>query len=159
MNIRIGHGYDLHRLVEQRPLIIGGVTIPFEKGLLGHSDADVLLHSITDAMLGALALGDIGTFFPDHDPKWKGADSRQLLGHVQSLIEERGWRIGNIDTVLIAEEPRLNPYIENIRLSVAQSLQIEMDQISVKATTNEGQDSIGQKLSIAAMATILIYKQ
>ncbi len=159
MNIRIGHGYDLHRLVEQRPLIIGGVTIPFEKGLLGHSDADVLLHSITDAMLGALALGDIGTFFPDHDPKWKGADSRQLLGQVQSLIEERGWRIGNIDTVLIAEEPRLNPYIENIRLSVAQSLQIEMDQISVKATTNEGQDSIGNKLSIAAMATILIYKQ
>jgi 2-C-methyl-D-erythritol 2,4-cyclodiphosphate synthase len=158
MNIRIGNGYDIHRLVSDRPLILGGVNIPYEKGLLGHSDADVLTHTIMDAMLGALALGDIGHYFPPTDAKWAGADSIKLLQAVDQLIKAQGWQIGNIDAVIIAEAPKLKPYIKSMCDRLAQALELEISQISVKATTNEGLDSMGQKESIAAHAVILLVR-
>jgi 2-C-methyl-D-erythritol 2,4-cyclodiphosphate synthase len=156
MNIRIGNGYDLHRLVSDRPLLLGGITIPHEKGLLGHSDADVLTHAIMDAMLGALALGDIGHYFPPTDPKWAGADSIILLQQVQEIIVAKGWRINNLDTMVIAEAPKLKPYIQPMRDRLATALDLPIDCVSVKATTNEGQDAIGQKEAIAVHAVVLL---
>jgi 2-C-methyl-D-erythritol 2,4-cyclodiphosphate synthase len=156
MNIRIGNGYDLHRLVSDRKLILGGVEIPYEKGLLGHSDADVLTHAIMDAMLGALALGDIGYYFPPTDPKWAGADSIMLLQQVQELIAAQGWRVNNIDAIVIAEAPKLKPHIKAMRDRLAQAMNLPIDCVSVKATTNEGMDAIGQCEAIAVHAVVLL---
>jgi 2-C-methyl-D-erythritol 2,4-cyclodiphosphate synthase len=158
MNIRIGNGYDLHRLVCDRKLILGGVEIPYEKGLLGHSDADVLTHAIMDAMLGALALGDIGHYFPPTEPKWAGSDSIMLLQQVQELIGAQGWRVNNIDSMVIAEAPKLKPHIKAMRDRLATAMSLPIDCVSVKATTNEGIDAIGQKEAIAVHAVVLLVK-
>ena len=158
MNIRIGNGYDLHRLVKDRRLILGGIEIPCEKGLLGHSDADVLTHAIMDAMLGALALGDIGHYFPPSDPKWAGADSIMLLQQVQDLILAQGWRVNNLDAMVIAEAPKLKPHIKAMRARLSQAMNLPIDCVSVKATTNEGVDAIGQKEAIAVHAVVLLVK-
>ena len=158
MNIRIGQGYDLHRLVSDRRLVLGGIEIPYEKGLLGHSDADVLTHAIMDAMLGALALGDIGHYFPPSDPKWAGADSLMLLQQVQELIAAQGWRVNNLDAVVIAEAPKLKPHIKAIRDRLSQAMNLPIDCVSIKATTNEGMDAIGQKEAIAVHAVVLLVK-
>ncbi|SMO96074.1 2-C-methyl-D-erythritol 2,4-cyclodiphosphate synthase [Gracilimonas mengyeensis] len=155
---RIGYGYDVHQLKEGRPLILGGVEIPHHVGLLGHSDADVLLHAITDALLGALALGDIGTHFPDTDPEFKGADSRKLLRKSYELVQGKGYTIGNIDATVIAERPKLKPYIDEIRNNIADDLKCEVDKISVKATTSEKMGFVGKEKGMAAHAVILIRK-
>ncbi|MBD2197259.1 MULTISPECIES: 2-C-methyl-D-erythritol 2,4-cyclodiphosphate synthase [Calothrix] len=155
-NIRIGNGYDIHRLVSDRALILGGVNIPHELGLLGHSDADVLTHAIMDAMLGALSLGDIGHYFPPTDPKWAGADSLVLLTQVNQLICDRGWRIGNIDSVVVAERPKLKPHIETMRDKLAAVLQLEPNQIGIKATTNEKLGPVGREEGICAYAVVLL---
>ncbi len=145
-------GYEVHRLTEDRDLILGGVKIPWELGLLGHSDADVLIHAVMDALLGAAALGDIGRHFPDTDPKYKGISSLKLLEHVGNLLEEKGWRIGNIDAVIIAQKPKLRPYIEEMELNMAQVLGIQKDRINVKATTEEGLGFTGTGEGMAAQA-------
>ena len=157
--MRIGHGYDVHRLVEDRALILGGVHIPYEKGLLGHSDADVLVHAIMDALLGAAALGDIGKLFPDRDPAYKGADSLVLAAEVASLLADAGYVIGNIDATVIAQAPKLAPYIEQMRFNIANAIGIAAGDVSVKATTEEGLGFSGQGLGIAAHAVCLIYKK
>lgn len=159
MTIRIGNGYDIHRLVTGRDLILGGVKIDHETGLLGHSDADVLTHAIMDAMLGALSLGDIGHYFPPTDPKWAGADSLVLLEQVTQLIRDRGWEIGNIDSVVVAERPKLKPHIETMRSQLAKVLNLEPDQVGVKATTNEKLDAVGNEEGIAAYAVVLLEKR
>ncbi len=159
MNIRIGNGYDIHQLVSDRPLILGGVRIPHELGLLGHSDADVLTHAIMDAMLGALSLGDIGLYFPPSDPQWAGADSLNLLEQVHQLIRERGWEVGNIDSVVVAERPKLKPHISAMRDRLAQVLNIEGDRIGIKATTNEKLGPVGREEGIAAYAVTLLVTQ
>ena len=156
--MRIGSGYDVHRLVEERKLILGGVEIPYEKGLLGHSDADVLLHAIMDALLGAAALGDIGGHFPDTDPQYKGADSKKLLSCVLGLISEKGYCIMNIDATVIAQRPKLKPYIPQMREIIAEVLQIDADQINIKATTEEGLGFTGAGEGIAASAVCLLEK-
>jgi 2-C-methyl-D-erythritol 2,4-cyclodiphosphate synthase len=156
---RIGTGYDVHRLVEGRPCILGGVTIPHHLGLLGHSDADVLLHAISDALLGALALGDIGAHFPDTDPAFCGADSRVLLRAVVSLIHQKGYRIGNIDSVVMAERPKLRFYIDAIRHNIALDLQLDIESVSVKATTTEKLGFVGREEGIAAQAVVIIFKK
>ena len=156
MNIRIGNGYDMHRLVSDRPLILGGTQIPHELGLLGHSDADVLTHAIMDAMLGALCLGDIGHLFPPSDPQWKGADSLKLLAQVNGLIHQKGWQIGNLDAVVVAERPKLKPHLEAMRDRLSKTLQIAADQVSVKATTNEKLGPTGREEGIAAYAVALL---
>lgn len=156
MTIRIGNGYDIHRLVAGRPLILGGVNIPHEVGLLGHSDADVLTHAIMDAMLGALSLGDIGHYFPPTDPQWAGADSLVLLDKVHQLIRDRGWQISNIDSVVVAERPKLKPHIPAMRDRLAQVLNLQPDQVGVKATTNEKLDAVGREEGIAAYAVVLL---
>lgn len=156
--IRIGNGYDLHRLVADRPLILGGITIDHDLGLLGHSDADVLTHAIMDALLGALSLGDIGHYFPPTDPQWAGADSLKLLVQVHDLIQERGWRIGNIDAVIVAERPKLKPFIARMRDRLAQTLGIEPDQIGIKATTNEKLGPVGEEQAIVAYTVALLTK-
>ncbi|MBD1940495.1 2-C-methyl-D-erythritol 2,4-cyclodiphosphate synthase [Microcoleus sp. FACHB-68] len=156
MNIRIGNGYDIHRLVADRALILGGVKISHELGLLGHSDADVLTHAIMDAMLGALSLGDIGHYFPPTDEKWAGADSLMLLAQVDQLIQEKGWRIGNIDSVIVAERPKLKPHIPAMRDRLAEVLSIKPDQIGIKATTNEKLGPVGREEGIAAHAVVLL---
>jgi 2-C-methyl-D-erythritol 2,4-cyclodiphosphate synthase len=156
MTIRIGNGYDIHQLVPDRDLILGGVKLDHELGLLGHSDADVLTHAIMDAMLGALSLGDIGYYFPPTDPKWKGADSLELLKQVNQLIRDRGWSIGNIDSVVVAERPKLKPHINTMRQRLAQTLDLKPDQVGVKATTNEQLDAVGQEKGIAAYAVVLL---
>jgi 2-C-methyl-D-erythritol 2,4-cyclodiphosphate synthase len=153
---RIGNGYDIHRLVSDRPLILGGLLIEHELGLLGHSDADVLTHAIMDAMLGALSLGDIGLYFPPTDPLWKGADSLKLLEQVNGLIRERGWQIGNIDSVVVAERPKLKPHIVAMRDRLAASLKIQTDQVGVKATTNEQLGPEGREEGISAYAVVLL---
>src|SRR5512143_2804841 len=135
--MRIGHGYDVHRLVEGRKLIMGGVEIPWEKGLLGHSDADVLLHAICDALLGAAALGDIGRHFPDTDPRYKGVDSRELLRHVASLLRERGFRVGNVDATIVAQAPRMAPHIPAMVANIAADVGLDEARVNVKATTTE----------------------
>ena len=157
--MRIGHGYDVHRLVPERKLILGGVKIPYEKGLLGHSDADVLLHAIMDAMLGALALGDIGGHFPDNDPAYKGADSRVLLREVNRLIREAGYRPGNIDATVAAQAPKLKPHIPAMREKIAADLSIPVSAVSVKATTEEGLGFTGSGEGISATAVCLLLPQ
>lgn len=154
--LRIGHGYDVHRLVEGRKLIIGGVEIPYEKGLLGHSDADVLLHAISDALLGAAALGDIGCLFPDNDEKYKGADSLVLLKEVVRVLGENGYSVVNIDCTLIAQKPKMRPYIEHMRRNIAGACGISFDFVSVKATTEEGLGFSGNGDGMAAHAVCLI---
>lgn len=154
--IRIGHGYDVHRLVEGRTLVLGGVTIPFEKGLLGHSDADVLTHAIMDALLGAAALGDIGTHFPDNDSAYAGADSVKLLKNVVSLLAKNGYRIGNIDVTVLAQAPKLKPYIPTMREILADTCGLPLNAVSVKATTEEGLGFTGSGEGIAAHAVCLI---
>lgn len=156
--MRIGHGYDVHRLVEGRKLIIGGVEIPYEKGLLGHSDADVLTHAVMDALLGAAALGDIGKHFPDTDPAYQGADSLQLAEHVAALLTEKGYLIGNIDATVIAQAPKLAPHIPTMRQNLARALGCDADCINVKATTEEHLGFTGEGLGIAAHALCLIEK-
>ena len=150
--MRVGFGYDVHRLTENRKLIIGGVEIPFEKGLLGHSDADVLLHAVMDALLGAAALGDIGKHFPDTDPQYKGISSIQLLKHVGQLLDDNGYVIENIDGTIIAQRPKMRPYIDQMRENIAEALHIEVDQINVKATTEEGRGFTGTSEGISAQA-------
>lgn len=156
MSLRIGNGYDIHRLVSDRPLILGGVTIPHSLGLLGHSDADVLTHAIMDAMLGALSLGDIGHYFPPTDPQWKGADSLVLLDQVNQLVKSKGWQVGNVDTVIVAERPKLKPHIAAMRDRLAEVLQVEADRVGVKATTNEQLGPVGREEGIAAYAVALL---
>lgn len=154
--MRIGHGYDVHKLVTGRKLILGGVTIPHETGLLGHSDADVLAHAVSDALLGAAALGDIGGFFPDNDPKYQDADSIELLRQVCVELYDRGYAIENIDATVIAQAPKLKPYIEQMRKNLAQACEINVNQISVKATTEEHLGFTGRKEGIAVHAVCLI---
>ncbi len=154
--MRIGMGYDVHRLVENRPLILGGVRIPYEKGLLGHSDADVLVHAIMDALLGAAALGDIGQHFPDTDPAYEGADSLFLLKEVGSILKQHGYTVGNIDSTVIAQRPKLAPFREEMRKNIAGSLRIELSQVSVKATTEEGLGFTGTGEGISAQAIALL---
>ena len=156
MNIRIGNGYDIHQLVEDRPLILGGVNIPHTLGLLGHSDADVLTHAIMDALLGALGLGDIGHYFPPSEPKWKGANSMVLLQQVSEIIQSQGWKIGNIDSTIIAEQPKLKPHLKPMRSAIAKTLGIEIDQVSIKATTNEKLGPVGREEGICAYAVVLL---
>ena len=154
--MRIGHGYDVHRLVEGRRLILGGVEIPWEKGLLGHSDADVLTHALMDALLGAAALGDIGHLFPDKDPAYEGADSIALLREVTRVLRESGWRPGNVDVTVIAQRPKLAPHIPQMRRILAQAMGVDIGCVSVKATTEEGLGFSGEGLGIAAHAVALI---
>ncbi len=153
---RIGHGYDVHALTEKRKCIIGGVDIPYEKGLLGHSDADVLLHAISDSILGAAALGDIGKHFPDNDEKFKGADSLELLKEVNRILNNAGYRVVNVDSTVIAQAPKLAPYIEKMRENIASALEISADFVSVKATTEEKLGFTGRKEGISAHSVCLI---
>lgn len=157
-NLRIGHGYDVHRLVEGRPLILGGVTIPHETGLLGHSDADVLLHAVMDALLGAAALGDIGKLFSDADPAYENIYSLTLLGRVADKLAENGWSVVNLDATVLAQAPKLSPHREAMRKNIADALGIDVSRVSVKATTEEGLGFTGEKLGIAAHAVALIEK-
>ena len=154
--IRIGNGYDLHKLVEGRPLILAGVTIPFELGLSGHSDADIVCHAVTDAILGAAAAGDIGRLFPDTDPKWKGADSIALLKGAMELVRHAGYRVSNVDVTVIAQQPKLLPYLDQMRSNLAAALGVEVGAVSVKGKTNEGVDSMGRGESMAAHAVALL---
>ena len=156
--MRVGQGYDVHRLTEGRELILGGVNIPYEKGLDGHSDADVLVHAVMDALLGAAALGDIGKHFPDTDPAYKGISSILLLKHVGGLLRSNGWKIGNIDATVIAQRPKLAPYIRNMCENIAEALDIDIDQINVKATTEEGLGFTGEGLGIASNAICIVEK-
>lgn len=153
---RVGFGYDTHQLVEGRDFILGGIKIDFEKGLKGHSDADVLLHAITDAILGAVAIGDIGTLFPDTDPKFKGADSKVLLNEAYKQVLNKGYKIVNIDSTVILERPKLRPHIDEMRASIADVLDLKIDQVSVKATTNEKMGFIGRGEGCVAMSTTLL---
>lgn len=154
--MRIGFGYDVHRLIEGRALTIGGIEIPYDKGLEGHSDADVLLHAIGDALLGAAALGDLGAHFPDTDERWKDADSRILLAEILRLLDEAGYRVGNVDATVVLEEPKLRPHIARMRATIAGCLAIPEEAVSVKATTNETLDGIGHGDGAAAYAVCLI---
>ena len=154
--MRIGHGYDVHRLTEGRKLILGGVDIPYEKGLLGHSDADVLAHAIMDSILGALALGDIGKLFPDNDPDYEGADSMKLMEIVISVMTEKGWKIGNIDSTICAQKPKLAPYIEDMRKNIAECLELPVNRVNVKATTEEKLGFTGAGLGISSQAVCLL---
>ena len=156
--MRIGHGYDVHRLVPGRRLVLGGVEVPFERGLLGHSDADVLTHAVMDALLGAAALGDIGQHFPDHDPAYAGADSLVLLDQVTALLAERGWRVGNVDATVIVQRPKLASYIPQMRANLARRMGVELEQVNVKATTEEGLGFTGSGEGIAAHAVVLLEK-
>ncbi|WP_404406714.1 2-C-methyl-D-erythritol 2,4-cyclodiphosphate synthase [Jeotgalibacillus malaysiensis] len=155
---RIGQGYDVHQLAENRPLIIGGVTIPYEKGLLGHSDADVLLHVVADAALGAIGEGDIGRHFPDTDPEFKDADSKKLLQHVWGIVRENGYRLGNIDCTIIAQQPKMAPHIGDMRAVIAELLEASETQVNVKATTTEKLGFEGREEGIAAQAVILLQR-
>ena len=159
MDMRIGHGYDVHRLVEERELILGGVKIPYEKGLLGHSDADVLLHAIADALLGALALGDIGKHFPDKDPQYKGISSLILLKKTAELVQGRGYKVGNVDATVLAQRPKLAPYIPSMRENIAAALGVDVERVSVKATTEEGLGFTGSGEGIAAHAVVLCFSE
>ncbi|MDJ0902098.1 MAG: 2-C-methyl-D-erythritol 2,4-cyclodiphosphate synthase [Xenococcus sp. MO_188.B8] len=158
MEIRIGNGYDIHRLTPDRPLILGGIAIPHSLGLLGHSDADVLTHAIMDAMLGALSLGDIGHYFPPSDPQWQGANSLVLLEQVQQLIADQGWSIGNLDSTIVAEQPKLKPHLKAMRDRLGAILHLSSDRISIKATTNEKLGPVGREEGICAYAVVLLVK-
>lgn len=157
--MRIGYGYDVHQLVEGRPLIIGGIELVHDKGLLGHSDADVLLHAITDAILGAVSLGDIGKFFPDDDPKYKGADSKILLKDAYQHVLDLGYEIGNLDATIIAEKPKFRPHIDAMRESIANVLNTDIFNVNVKATTNEKMGYLGRQEGIQAQAVVLLLKK
>jgi 2-C-methyl-D-erythritol 2,4-cyclodiphosphate synthase len=157
-NIRIGEGWDIHALVEGRKLMLGGVEIPYSKGLLGHSDADALLHAITDALLGAAALGDIGTHFSDTDPRLKGADSAKLLHEAALLVRAQGFTIGNVDSTVVAQAPRLAPHIGAMRHSIAQALAVSVEQVNVKAKTAEKMGPVGEGLAMEARAVVLLVK-
>ena len=154
--LRVGHGYDVHRLVEGRALILGGVTVPFDRGLLGHSDADVLTHAVMDALLGAAALGDIGKLFPDSDAAYAGADSIALLERVTALLRKHGWQVGNVDATVVAQAPRLAPYIPEMRRRLAEAMGLDVDGVSVKATTEERLGFTGSGEGMAAHAVALI---
>ena len=154
--MRVGIGYDVHKLVEGRPLILGGVVIPFTKGLLGHSDADVLVHAVMDALLGACALGDIGGHFPDSAQQYKGISSLKLLGEVKNLIQDQGYKVGNLDSIIIAQRPRLNPYLDEMRLNMAKVLNTDLRNISVKATTTEQLGFEGREEGISAQAVVCL---
>lgn len=156
--MRVGMGYDVHKLVEDRELILGGVTIPYEKGLLGHSDADVLLHAVMDALLGAAALGDIGKHFPDTDPQYKGISSIRLLEHVATLLDEQNYIVENIDATIIAQRPKMRPYIDTMRENVAKALKISVDQVNIKATTEEGLGFTGSGEGISSQAVCALEK-
>ena len=157
-NIRIGIGYDIHRLEENRDLIIGGIKIPYEKGLLGHSDADVLVHAIIDALLGAASMPDIGTLFPDTDEKYKNADSIELLKHVYKLIKEKGFLINNLDSNIIAQAPKMMPHIPQMKSKLAEVLELDINDISIKAKTKEHLDAVGEKKAIEAQSIVTIYR-
>ena len=159
MKIRVGHGYDVHRFADDRKLILGGVDIPYEKGLLGHSDADVLVHAIMDSMLGAAALGDIGIHFPDTDPKYSGADSIELLKEVVRLLKEKGFAVSNIDATVIAQKPKLKPYIEKMRERIANAMDTDIENVSIKATTEEKLGFTGRLEGISAHCVSLIEKE
>ena len=154
--MRIGHGYDVHRLVEGRPLILGGVTVPSEVGLDGHSDADVLTHAIIDAMLGAAALGDIGALFPDTDPRWEGADSLDLLRLAHRQVTEAGWAVGNVDATVVLQRPKLRPFVDQMRTEIARAMRTSVARVSVKATTGEGMGFVGTGEGAAAHAMCLL---
>ena len=156
--MRIGQGYDVHRLAEDRSLILGGVTIPYEKGLLGHSDADVLVHAVMDALLGAAALGDIGQHFPDTCPAYKGIDSKLLLQKTKALIDHRGYAISNIDSVVCLQRPKIRPFIDDMRHCLAEILELDVDDLSIKATTTEQLGFEGREEGVSAYATVLVYK-
>lgn len=156
---RVGQGFDVHEFAENRPLIIGGITIPFEKGLIGHSDADVLLHTVTDAALGAIGEGDIGRHFPDTDPEFKDADSAKLLAYIWNIVEEKGYKLGNVDCTIIAQAPKMAPYITQMRDRIAELLNAEPSQVNVKATTTEKLGFTGRGEGIAAQATILLIQK
>jgi 2-C-methyl-D-erythritol 2,4-cyclodiphosphate synthase len=156
---RIGQGFDVHALVAGRPLVVGGITIPYERGLDGHSDADVLLHAITDALLGAMALGDLGRHFPDGDARWKGADSRDLMRHVWALVNASGYAVSNIDATIIAEAPRFAPHADAMRSNIARDLSCDLDCVSVKATTTERMGFTGRGEGIAAQAVVLLARR
>lgn len=157
--MRIGYGYDVHQLIEGRPLIIGGIELVHDKGLLGHSDADVLLHAITDAILGAVSLGDIGKFFPDDEPKYKGADSKILLKDAYQHVLDLGYEIGNLDATIIAEKPKFRPHIDAMRESIANVLNTDIFNVNVKATTNEKMGYLGRQEGIQAQAVVLLLKK
>lgn len=156
--MRIGIGYDVHRLVEGRPLILGGVEVPHERGLLGHSDADALAHAIIDALLGAAALGDIGQHFPDTDPAWRGADSLRLLEAVVGLVEQAGYRVGNVDATVVLQRPKLRPHLEAMRANLARALKVDVGQVSVKATTGEAMGFVGREEGAAVHAVCLLVR-
>lgn len=158
MNVRVGVGFDVHRLQEGRPFWLGGVLVPHHMGALGHSDADVVLHAISDAMLGAAALGDIGLHFPDTDQRWKDADSKVLLAHVRSLVEAEGWQLGNVDVALVLEKPKVRPHIDAMRAVIAGVLGVALGQVSIKATTNERMGFVGREEGVAAHAVALLHK-
>lgn len=153
---RVGIGYDIHRLVPDRKLLLGGVRVPYTKGLLGHSDSDVLAHAVCDALLGAAALGDIGTHFPDNDPRWRGASSLDFLRHAVKLVGEKGYRVVNLDATVVTEQPKLKPYIPAMRQQLASVLEIDVESVSVKAKTNEGLDAVGRGEAMAAHAVVLL---
>ncbi len=157
--IRIGQGWDIHRLVEGRPLRLGGIVVPFERGLLGHSDGDVVLHALTDALLGAIAAGDLGTHFPDSDPRWKGADSATFLTAVLSMVSARGYTIGNLDVTILAERPKLAPHLPSMRRQLEVLTDVAAERISLKAKTMEGLDAIGRGEAIAALAAVLVERR
>lgn len=159
MMFRVGQGFDVHAFAEGRPLILGGITIPHDRGLLGHSDADVLLHTVTDAALGAIGEGDIGHHFPDTDPAFKDADSAKLLEYIWKIVEDKGYVLGNVDCTIMAQRPKLAPYIEQMRNRIAELLKAEPSQVNVKATTTEKLGFTGREEGIAAMATILLIKK
>ncbi|QVM90250.1 2-C-methyl-D-erythritol 2,4-cyclodiphosphate synthase [Pseudomonas entomophila] len=154
--MRIGHGYDVHRFCDGDFITLGGVRIPHKYGLLAHSDGDVLLHALSDALLGAAALGDIGKHFPDTDPQFKGADSRALLRHVVGIVRDKGWKVGNIDATIVAQAPKMAPHIETMRQQIAADLQVELDQVNVKATTEEKLGFTGREEGIAVHAVALL---
>ena len=156
MNVRVGIGYDVHPFAADRKLVLGGVTVPHTHGLAGHSDADALAHAVADALLGALALGDLGGHFPDDDPAWRGADSLALLAKVLALVETRGWRVGNVDATIVTERPRLAPHVMAMRDGISCALQVDLDAVSVKATRHEGLGALGRGEGLAAMVVVLI---
>lgn len=158
MNVRVGIGYDVHPFAEGRRFVLGGVDVPHERGLAGHSDADALAHAVADALLGALALGDLGAHFPDDDPAWQGADSLTLLARVRGLVAAQGWRVGNVDATVIAERPRLAPHVAGMRQGLARALAADVEAVSVKATRHEGLGALGRGEGIAAMAVVLLVR-
>jgi len=156
--MRIGHGYDAHKFIKGKPLVLGGVTIPYEKGLLAHSDGDAVIHALCDALLGAAAMGDIGKHFPDTDPDFRNIDSRILLRKVNGLIKERGYKPGNADITILAQAPKLMPYIDEMRKLLAQDLDVSIDDVSIKATTTEGMGFVGRKEGVAVYAVVMIFR-